>query len=385
MQDIEYWLALHRVDGIGPKFFQRLLDRFGSPREVFRKSSSGALLAVGLSSHSIDQIGKFSALQRSVAKDLDWLAGPNHHLLTILDSNYPVLLKEIDTPPPLLFIKGDPDCLSKLQIAMVGSRNPTRSGRDTASAFARSFSMAGIVVTSGMASGIDAASHQGALQGSAPSVAVLGTGADQVYPARHGKLAQQIAADGALVSEFPLGTSAFAQNFPRRNRIISGLSLGVLVVEANIKSGSLITARYAVEQNREVFAIPGSIHSPLSKGCHQLLKQGAKLVESMEDVLEEVGNLAQFQLFDGDGRERSLQNEKTEHAGTGNAVSLSAIEEQVVQQMDLQPISIDMMVAKSGIAAEQIAATLIQLELKNIVRMEAGGYVLVPTPWRADA
>ncbi|HJN52064.1 MAG: DNA-processing protein DprA [Pseudomonadales bacterium] len=165
MQDIDHWLALHTVDGIGPTLFRRLLDRFGSPREAFLERSSSALLAIGLSSHSIEQTHRFSDLQRQVAKDLQWLSDPNHHLLTIQDSNYPVLLKEIPQPPPLLFIKGDPDCMSKLQIAMVGSRNPTGAGRDTATAFARSLSKADVVVTSGMAAGIDAASHHGALQG----------------------------------------------------------------------------------------------------------------------------------------------------------------------------------------------------------------------------
>lgn len=388
MTDIQYWLALHRVNGVGPGLFNRLLDRFGSPREVFRGHSRHELLELGLVSHSIDQISRYSALEKRVAKDLDWLDHSDHHLLTILDKNYPLLLKEIPQPPPLLFVLGDPDCLSRLQIAMVGSRNPTRTGRDTATAFARSFSMAGLVVTSGMAAGIDGASHLGALKGATPTIAVLGTGADQVYPARHRKLAQQIAAKGALVSEFPLGTGALAQNFPRRNRVISGLSLGVLVVEANIRSGSLITARVATEQNREVFAIPGSIHSPLSRGCHQLLRQGAKLVEKIEDVLEEVGSLARFQLSNDDALARSFLEIPAAQEGTGlgrQADNLSSLEKKVLQQLDFQPISIDVMVAKSGIAAEQAAATLIQLELKDIVRKEVGGYVLIPEVLREKA
>ncbi len=382
MQEIEYWLALHRVESIGPAHFRKLLDQIGSPGAVLRERPA-ALLAAGLSAQSVEQIGRISDLQRSVDNDLRWLESPSHHALTMLDDNYPILLKQIAQPPPLLFIKGDPDCLSRLQIAMVGSRNPTRTGRDTATAFARSFSASGVIVTSGMAAGIDAASHEGALQGSSPTIAVLGTGADQVYPARHRRLARRIAADGALISEFPLGTGALAQNFPRRNRIISGLSLGVLVVEANVRSGSLITARCAVEENREVFAIPGSIHSPLSKGCHQLLRQGAKLVESMEDVLEELGSLAQFQLFSGDDSDRA-ELPGHDDAQLRSDASLSPIEEQVVQQLDLQPVSIDAMVARSGIAAETLAATLIQLELKNIVRMEAGGYTLTPSALPAD-
>jgi DNA processing protein len=380
LQDIEYWLALHRVNGVGPALYARLLDRFGSPREVFRGSSRRELRELGLPAQSMDQIGRFSDLQASLAGDLSWLEQPDHSVLTILDSNYPVLLKEISQPPPLLFIKGNPDVLSKLQIAMVGSRNPTRTGRDTATAFARSLSDAGLVVTSGMAAGIDGASHLGALNGATPTVAVLGTGVDQVYPQQHRKLAGQIAAKGALVSEFPLGAHADARNFPRRNRIISGLALGVLVVEANIKSGSLITARCAVEQNREVFAIPGSIHSPLSRGCHLLLREGAKLVEKMDDVLEEVGSLAQYQLLNGEPADRTA-----EPAGSNQENNLSSLEQKVLLQMDSRPVSIDAMVAMSGIQAEQLAATLILLELKNRVRMEAGGYVLIPELLRMDA
>jgi len=214
------------------------------------------------------------------------------HILTLHDPAYPALLKEIADPPPLLFVRGDPAVLSRPQLGIVGSRNPTPGGRSLAEDFARSLSRCGLVVTSGMALGIDAAGHRGALRGGGTTLAVAGTGPDRIYPARHRDLARAIVEQGAIISEFAPGTPALPSNFPRRNRIISGLSLGVLVVEAACRSGSLITARLAAEQGREVFALPGSIHNPLARGCHHLIRQGAKLVEDIEDIVEELGPLA---------------------------------------------------------------------------------------------
>ena len=201
--------------------------------------------------------------------------------MTLHDARYPELLKQIADPPSILFVQGDVSLLAKWQIALVGSRNPSASGRDTAYEFSRYLAQDGITINSGLAMGIDAASHQGALAAGGKTIAVIGTGLDRVYPAKHRELAHEIASTGAIVSEFALGTSPRAENFPRRNRIISGLSLGTVVVEAAVKSGSLITARMAMEQGREVFAIPGSIHNPLARGCHQLIRQGAKLVENI--------------------------------------------------------------------------------------------------------
>jgi DNA processing protein len=208
------------------------------------------------------------------------------------DGRYPPLLREIPQAPPVLFVHGDPDCLRVPQLAMVGTRNPTPSGRETARQFAAHLAGAGMIITSGLALGIDAAAHQGALAGGGRTIAVMGTSLDRVYPAKHRDLARAIAERGALVSELPTGTPALAENFPRRNRLISGLALGVLVVEAALQSGSLITARLALDQGREVFAIPGSIHNPLAKGCHALIRQGAKLVETANDIVEELGALA---------------------------------------------------------------------------------------------
>jgi DNA processing protein len=224
-----------------------------------------------------------------IAPTLDWLADANRHLLSLDDPRYPCLLREIDDAPVLLYVAGRLDLLQRPALAMVGSRNPSALGAQTAEGFARGFSGAGLTVVSGLALGIDAAAHRGALDGAGSTIAVVGTGLDIVYPARNRDLAHQIARSGALVSEFPLGMSARADHFPRRNRILSGLALGCLVVEANLRSGSLITARLASEQGREVFAIPGSIHSPVARGCHLLIRQGAKLTESTADVIEELG------------------------------------------------------------------------------------------------
>ena len=239
--------------------------------------------------------GIASAIAQGVEEDklvsaLAWLAEPDNRLLTLADNEYPKTLLEISDPPPLLYVKGDISRLNQPCIAVVGSQNATPQGLNTAEAFSHALADAGWCVVSGMALGIDGAAHRGALVGSASTIAVVGTGLDIVYPARHRELAHEIAQKGAMISEFPLGTAPISSNFPRRNRIISGLTRGVLVVEANRHSGSLITARLAGEQGREVFAIPGSIHSPLSKGCHLLIKQGAKLVDSIHDILEELGN-----------------------------------------------------------------------------------------------
>ena len=215
---------------------------------------------------------------------MEWLSQPGNHVVHFQDAAYPALLKQIADPPPLLFVRGDRDYLAQPQLAIVGSRNPTHTGRALAREFAAHLASFGLTITSGLASGIDGAAHQGAIEAGGTTLAVTGTGLDRVYPARHRDLAHRVAENGALVTEFPPGTAPLAANFPRRNRLISGLSLGTLVVEAALRSGSLITARSALEQGREVFAIPGSIHNPLARGCHALIRDGAKLVESGEWV-----------------------------------------------------------------------------------------------------
>ena len=277
------WLALCHAPGAGTATIHRLLESFSTPANALR-ASNGQLQQLGLKQSAINALRKPD--EAGIARDLEWHEQPNNHIITCHDPAYPVLLSQLPDPPPLLYVHGSVDLLSEPQLAMVGSRNPSRSGQQTAVDFARHLASAGLVITSGLALGIDAACHQGALDVNAPTIAVMGTGLDRVYPARHRDLALRIAEQGSLISEFPIGTSPQPGNFPQRNRIISGLCLGTLVVEAAIRSGSLISARYALEQGREVFAIPGSIHNPLARGCHYLIRQGAKLVETAEDVID---------------------------------------------------------------------------------------------------
>lgn len=297
-----------------------------------------------------------------------WLAQPGHHLVTRDDPLYPPRLRQIERAPPALFVLGDPELLRLPQIAIVGSRNPTPSGQENAEAFAASLARAGLIVTSGLALGIDAAAHQGALSANGLTIAVCGTGLDRVYPARNRALAHEIARHGALVSEFPPGMPALAGNFPRRNRLISGLSLGVLVVEAALQSGSLITARLAGAQGREVFAIPGSIHSPLARGCHRLLREGAKLVESAQDILEEIGPLLNHDQpgmeITGAGRtpdEASPRGQDDPEYG------------RLLQAIGFGPARIDQLVERTGLTAEALASMLLILELRGEVALVPGG------------
>ncbi|MBA3731560.1 MAG: DNA-protecting protein DprA, partial [Gammaproteobacteria bacterium] len=283
--DLADWLTLLRVPGVGPVTYKALIRVFGSPGQALRARHS-ELKRFGFTEEIFAHFSKPNL--HAIDQDLAWSAQPPHHVLVIGDPEYPRQLREIHGPPPVLFVNGDPHCLADPQIAIVGSRRPTPAGRDNAHTFAAHMANAGLIVTSGLAIGIDGASHEGALAAGGLSIAVAATGLDRVYPARHRELATRIAARGALVSEFPTGVAPRAEHFPRRNRLISGLSLGVLVVEAARRSGSLITAGCAAEQGREVFAIPGSIHNPVARGCHHLIRQGAKLVESAYDILEEI-------------------------------------------------------------------------------------------------
>lgn len=286
-----------------------------------------------------------------LAKTLAWLEDPANGIVTWADSDYPKRLLETADPPPLLYLKGRRGLLGAPALAVVGSRNATPQGLANAEAFARALSDAGLAIVSGLALGIDAAAHRGGLAGAGASIAVVGTGLDIVYPARNRPLAHELAVRGLLVSEFALGMPAMAGHFPRRNRLISGLSLGVLVVEAAAKSGSLITARLALEQGREVFAIPGSIHSPLSKGCHALIKQGAKLAEHANDILEDLG-------FPG--------------ANSG-AVATAATAAPLLVHLGHDPVDVDTLCRRSGLPAEQVTASLLELELAGEVAPLPGG------------
>ncbi|NHZ69869.1 MAG: DNA-protecting protein DprA, partial [Thermotogales bacterium] len=290
-------------------------------------------------------------------------------LLTCLDPGYPALLKEIPDPPALLFVHGDPDYLNQPQLAVVGSRNPSHDGAALAREFSAHLASSGLTITSGLATGIDGAAHQGALQAGGGTVAVTGTGLDRVYPAKHRQLAHQIAENGALVSEFPPGTLPLPENFPRRNRIISGLSLGTLVVEAALRSGSLITAHAALEQGREVFAIPGSIHNPLARGCHALIREGAKLVETGDHILEELASLVTLCLSQAnDG-----VTPKSAAGISENPANLDAEYFNLLDLMGYEPVSVDQLVQRSGLTPEQVSSMLLLLELENHVNSSPGG------------
>lgn len=347
---------------MGPLTLKKLLEQFSEPEAVFANISS----AHGVSDKVKNNLSKVD--WATVEKDLVWLSQPDCYAITLHDPRYPALLKTIPDPPSILFVHGDPDLLSQWQIALVGSRNPTASGRDTAFDFARFLAEGGLTITSGLALGIDAAAHKGALAAQGKTVAVLGTGLDRVYPAKHRELAHDIASTGALVSEFPLGTPPRAENFPRRNRIISGLSLGTLVVEAALRSGSLITARMAMEQGREVFAIPGSIHNPLVKGCHRLIREGAKLVETATDILEELGALAGVEAAT-----KTISTQETDHKP-----ELDSDYQLLFGSLGYDPIEIDVLIDRSGLTAEAVSSMLLLLELQGQVESLPGGrYVRV--------
>ncbi len=306
-----------------------------------------------------------------IDQDQRWLEQPDRHLITLHDEQYPALLRIIPDPPPLLFVYGNPVHLQRHQIAIIGSRNPSSIGVTNAHQFAEALARAGLAITSGLALGIDAAGHRGALTSDGITIAVAGTGLDRIYPARHKDLAHKIVQQGALVSEFPPGTAAHAHHFPRRNRIISGLAVGVLVVEAAIRSGSLITARLALEQGRELFAIPGSIHNPLTKGCNALIRQGAKLVETTNDILEELGPLIALTAL-AESDQAALSDQATEHA-------LSDEYQTVLNAIAYEPTAIDTVVEQSGFRPEIVASMLLVLELQGYVSpCDGGGFQRTP-------
>ncbi len=359
-------LALHRAPGVGAVLFQRLISTAGSAQAVFNASASD-WQSCGVNQRTCNYL-KNPDWNR-VDLDLAWLENPDNHLVGLTDAHYPALLKEIHDSPPMLFVHGDSALLLRPQLAIVGSRNPSQEGVRLATDFASFLSNFGLTITSGMATGIDAAAHRGTLQSGGTTIAVTGTGLDRVYPACHRQLAHQIAEKGALVSEFPPNTPPLAANFPRRNRIISGLSLGTLVVEAALKSGSLITARTAMEQGREVFAIPGSIHNPLARGCHSLIRDGVKLVESGAHILEELGSLADFSL----SQSNPEASTSTPESKCEDASDLATEYEQLLEKIGFDPTSIDELVNRSGLTPEEVCSMLLVLELEDRVISSAGG------------
>ncbi|VAW93876.1 Rossmann fold nucleotide-binding protein Smf possibly involved in DNA uptake, partial [hydrothermal vent metagenome] len=357
---LRHWLALLHAPGVGAIRFLRILEHEPDlPRFFENRGTSCNALSIP------PKLRRYLAKPNWQAADaaLAWAEDRHCYIIGLLDPRYPALLKEIPDPPPILFVRGDIDLLTQPQLAMVGSRNPSASGSQLAHDFATALSRHGLTITSGLALGIDAASHQGALNADGKTIAVAGTGLDRIYPARHRELGYHIAEQGALISEFPLGTPPIASNFPRRNRIISGLSLGTLVIEAALKSGSLITARLAAEQGREVFAIPGSIHNPLARGCHMLIQQGAKLTMETSDILEELAPLASF----------VLEHENTP-ANATPASELVFSDHSFLEKMGFEPISIDALVERSGLTAEAVSSMLLTLEIQGIVASSGGLY-----------
>ncbi|MEY4729949.1 MAG: processing protein DprA [Pseudomonadota bacterium] len=350
IDDALLWVALSAISGLGDQSLHKLLKAFGLPANIFAAPVSELTNVVNRNvARAIAQGPDLEALKPT----REWLEQPENHFVTLADSTYPPSLLNLADAPPILYVKGRIELLNATSIAIVGSRNATPQGEENAEAFAEIFSQAGITVISGLALGIDAAAHRGGLRGNASTIAVVGTGLDTVYPARNKTLAHQIARHGALVSEFPLATPPNRENFPRRNRIISGLASGVLVVEAALSSGSLITARLAAEQGRDVFAIPGSIHSPFSKGCHSLIKQGAKLVESAQDVLEELKFASVPVATDAEDDDQPVNP--------------------LLQHMGYDPVSLDALAARAKLPAEKISQTLLELELSGEVNSLPGG------------
>ena len=310
-----------------------------------------------------------------IDRHLRWLEHPAHHFLPRGSPRYPPLLANVPDAPAGLLVRGDPDVLSLPQLAIVGSRNPSPSGHDIARQFAAQLARSGLAITSGLAIGIDAAAHRGAIEGGGKTVAVCGTGLDIDYPRANAVLSEEIASGGALVSEFPLGTPASRSNFPRRNRIISGLSLGTLVVEAAVRSGSLITARLAGEQGREVFAIPGSIRNPLARGCHKLIREGAQLVETPEDIFAQLGPLTAALAH-----ATPISGETTESTAV-LCPTLDKGYEILLDALGFEPASVDVLIARTGLKADEVASMLLILELEACIDACPGGlYVRRPVP-----
>lgn len=355
MNNLPYYLALNRMDKVGPRTVAKLHKRWPDLHQMFQLSIP-ELEAAGLPSPLAQTIVNFNL--DAVQADLDWLhAAEDHHVLTWESPEYPDLLKEISDPPVVLYAKGQLSSLNKPKLAVIGSRNPSVTGSENARAFAKAIAACGVGIVSGLALGIDAQAHLGCLESEGQTIAVLGTGIDCIYPRRHFKLAEQITQKGLLLSEFSLKSPPIAGHFPRRNRIISGLSLCTLVVEAAMKSGSLITARMALEQNRDVLAIPGSIHNPLARGCHYLLQQGAKLVTSVADVLDE------------------LRIESHQAIVNQANFSLASENENLVKCIGFEMTTVDQIILRSGYTVEQVTRELAELELNGAVIAVPGGYM----------
>ncbi|MFZ6816047.1 DNA-processing protein DprA [Undibacterium sp. Rencai35W] len=359
------WLRLEQTPGVGPETARQLLAAFGLPSQIFAADFTALSKVVSAKVAKALLQPESGQLQQRIELIQTWCSQPGNQVLTWIDANYPRALLDIPDPPVLIYVKGRLALLDAPTIAVVGSRNATAQGIRNAEQFSEALSKAGLTISSGMAAGIDAAAHHGALRGAGSTVAVIGTGADIVYPARNRALAHLIADGGCIVSEYPLGMPAIASNFPRRNRLISGLAKGVLVIEAAAQSGSLITARMAAEQGRDVFAIPGSIHSPLAKGCHQLIKQGAKLVDTAQDILDELRFLPLMRPVAASSKQMT----------SASLAEITSADQRLLDAIGYDPVHVDHLVERVGIDVAELSGVLLTLELDGHIEQLPGGMV----------
>jgi len=366
MDDIRPWFKLKSVPGVGNLLGKRLIDRFESPQNVFLASNEELLQVDGVTGRHVTAI-KTHKIPQGIEDELDLVNRKGYHIITLTDPNYPSLLRQIPDPPPFLYVSGKLDS-SPMKIAVVGSRNATGYGITTTKALSTSLASLGVTIVSGMAHGIDTAAHQGALAAGGKTIAVLGSGLEQIYPANNKPLFQRISEQGAVVSEFSLYTKPEGHNFPIRNRIISGMSLGTVVVEATKKSGSLITARLAAEQNREVFAVPGSIQSFKSIGTHTLIKQGAKLVENAQDIIEELTPMIQYNESTASTHRKADEN---------IPALLTADELQVYEALGPYPVHIDDLARATSLGPGRLSSVLLKLELYGLIQQTPGKYFTV--------
>jgi DNA processing protein len=356
-EQIASFIRLHHVFGIGRVSLIDLGEKFDGDLNHITQASRSELQAAGLNRDAIDQILKPDHAR--VDRELEWAEQSGNQIICYDDEAYPALLRQTVNFPPLLYCSGNIELLASPQIAIVGSRHCTPGGAKTATDFARVLAQSGLTITSGMATGIDTQAHLGALSCGGNTIAVTGTGLDRIYPSSNRQMAYDIQEKGLLVTEFPLGTSPRSDNFPRRNRIISGLCVATLVVEAARRSGSLITAHQAVEQGREVFAIPGSIHNPQVRGCHQLIREGAKLVDQASDIIEELGSLLGFIA-------QQQENENSDIQLDQEAIGL-------LEAIGYDPVTADALVERSGLTIDKLSSMLLSLELSNLIQSAPGG------------
>ncbi|CAE6799181.1 hypothetical protein R75465_04857 [Paraburkholderia aspalathi] len=356
--ELAAWLRLSLAPGLKPAALRLLLGAFGLPEAIFNQSPEALAEFAGEAAARAVLAPSGPDFDAQLDAVIAWSELPGNHVVTLDDPAYPPALLTMPDPPPLLYIKGRLELLHTKAVALVGSRSATPQGAEDAERFARELSQAGVTIVSGLALGIDGAAHRGGLEGAGSTVAVIGTGADLVYPAAHHALARQIATQGAILSEWPLGTPARAANFPQRNRLIAGLVSGVVIVEAAMRSGSLITARLANEMGRDIFALPGSIHAPLSRGCHRIIKQGAKLVETPDEVLEELG---------------IAKPVATAPASPTAPPAMSAEALQLLDALGHAPATLEILATRTEMGDAALQNTLLQLELAGQVTALPGG------------